>query len=257
MGSLILCHKKRAKHPYEISRVRMHIYTIEELCYYFCNNLYLIDYTIINRQLCDWLDEELELDELARELRYQLEQNAPIEQFLLTVLSHASIYSAAEITKIHNVLEHLKNQNEVEREKYKADNLLKTGEVASAILVYQSIVTKEWDESIVNANAFYGHVYGCLGAAYGRLFLYEEAANMYEKGYKVCFDDKMLKPYLYCCYRYLPEDQYVKMLSKEPVYLNLDAQLKEELKKANDQVDLDISEEQLKQWKKQYRRIDK
>ena len=124
MGSLILCHRKKAKHPYEITRIHMHIYTIEELCYYFCNNLYLIDYTIINKKLCDWLEEELELDDLAAELRVLLDQNCTTEQFLLTVLSHAAIYSAAEITKIHNVLEHLKNQNEVEREKYKADNLL-------------------------------------------------------------------------------------------------------------------------------------
>ena len=52
MGSLILCHKKRAKRPFEISRVHMRIYTIEELCYYICNNLYLIDYTIVNERLC-------------------------------------------------------------------------------------------------------------------------------------------------------------------------------------------------------------
>ena len=43
--------------------------TIEELCYYLCNNLYLIDYTIMNGQLCDWLDEELEMKALASELR--------------------------------------------------------------------------------------------------------------------------------------------------------------------------------------------
>lgn len=255
MGSLILCHKKRAKHPYEIARIHMHIYTIEELCYYFCNNLYLVDYTIANRQLCDWLDEELELDELAAELRNLLEQNASIEQFLLTVLSHASIYSAAEITKIHNVLEHLKNQNEVEREKYKADNLLSSGEIASAILVYQAIVNKEWDDSI--GREFYGRVYGCLGAAYGRMFLYEEAADMYEKGFEICQSPAMLKAYLYCCFRYLPEAQYVKMLSKEPVYLSLDAELKEELKQAEEQADLDIAEEAYEQWKREYRRTDK
>ena len=34
MGSLILCHKKRAKQPYMITRVHIRIYTIEELCYY-------------------------------------------------------------------------------------------------------------------------------------------------------------------------------------------------------------------------------
>lgn len=252
MGSLILCHKKKAKHPYEISRVHKRIYTIEELCYYFCNNLYLVDYTIVNRQLCDWLEEELELYDLAGELRSQLDQNGSVEQFLLTVLSHASIYSASEITRIHNVLEHLKNQNDVEREKYKADNLLKTGEVSSAILVYQSIVNKEWDDSV--GREFYGQVYGCLGAAFGRMLLYEEAAAMYEKGFQVCQDTNMLKAYLYCCYRYLPEAEYVKMLSAEPVYLSIASVLKEEVRRAAEQADVDVDDEQFLRWKKEYRR---
>lgn len=255
MGSLILCHKKKAKHPYEITRIHMYIYTIEELCYYFCNNLYLVDYTIVNRKLCDWLDDELELYELAATLRNLLDQNGSVEQFLLTVLSHASIYSAAEITKIHNVLEHLKNQNEVEREKYKADNLLNSGEVSSAILVYQSIVNKEWDDSI--GGEFYGRVYSCLGAAYGRMFLYEEAARMYEKAFEICRKPEMLKAYLYCCFRYMPENEYVKMLSREAVYLSLDAELKEDMKEAAQKVGVDIDGEAYEQWKREYRRSDK
>ena len=57
MGSIILCHKKKARRPYEITRVHRKIYTIEELCFFLCNHLYLIDYTIMNEQLCDWLEE--------------------------------------------------------------------------------------------------------------------------------------------------------------------------------------------------------
>ena len=75
MGSLILCHKKRARQPYVISRVHMKIYTIEELCYYICNNLYLIDYTIINQQLCDWIGRELDMEELSEHLREELRKN--------------------------------------------------------------------------------------------------------------------------------------------------------------------------------------
>ena len=59
MGNLVLCHDRRAVHPFEITRIHCRIYTIEELCYYLCNNLYLIDYTIMNEQLCGWLEEEL------------------------------------------------------------------------------------------------------------------------------------------------------------------------------------------------------
>ena len=90
MGSLILCHKKRAKRPFEISRVHMRIYTIEELCYYICNNLYLIDYTIVNERLCRWVGDELELPKLAEELRRLLRENGSMEEFVLTILKESN-----------------------------------------------------------------------------------------------------------------------------------------------------------------------
>ena len=61
--------------------------------------------------------------------------------------------------------------------KYKADSLQKSGEYETAILVYQSIINREWDNSI--SKIFYGRVYASLGAAYGSRFLYEEAAKVY------------------------------------------------------------------------------
>ena len=136
MGSLILCHNKRARQPYEIARIHMRIYTIEELCYYICNNLYLIDYTMVNRQLCNWIDRELELPKLAERLRDELRQNCTMEQFVLTILRESTIYATGDINKIQGILEHLQNLKDVERMKYKADSLQKSGEYETAILVY-------------------------------------------------------------------------------------------------------------------------
>ena len=104
MGSLILCHKKRAKQPYMITRVHIRIYTIEELCYYICNNLYLIDYTLMNRQLCEWIREELHMWELADQLLGQMEKNCTAEQFVLTILEKSNVYSPGEINKVQNML---------------------------------------------------------------------------------------------------------------------------------------------------------
>ena len=96
MGSLILCHSKRAKRPYEISRVHIRVYTIEELCYYICNNLYLVDYTIMNRGLCDWLYDELELKDMGEELRRELEKifigGEGYQNLFITVLSFGFKY---------------------------------------------------------------------------------------------------------------------------------------------------------------------
>ena len=95
MSSLILCHKKKARRAYEIARIHRRIYTIEELCYYLCNHLYLVDYTIMNEKLCDWLKEELELIELSDNLRNMLEQNASMDKFFVTIFGYSAIFTTA------------------------------------------------------------------------------------------------------------------------------------------------------------------
>lgn len=255
MGSLILCHKKRAKQPYVIARVHIRVFTIEELCYYICNNLYLLDDTFMNRRLCEWIREELQMRAMAEILLGELEKGCTVEQFALTILEMSDIYGMSEIHKIQSALERLQNQKEVEKAKLKADSLLESGQYASAIPVYQSIVCEEKDDSV--GKEFYGKAYGCLGSAYGKLFLYEEAAEAYKKGFELCEDTDMLKAYLYCCYRSMNPASYVKMLSGNSMYLSMDSLLKEELKQAKQRVNMDVEDTRIESWKKSYRRIDK
>ena len=253
MSSLILCHKKKAKQPYEIARIQRRIYTIEELVYYLCNHLYLIDYTIMNEHLCDWLEEELELKELSENLRRILEQNGTIERFVITILAYSSIYTTRELESIQDVLDKLKNQKPVEKQKYKADNLLQSGSVKSAIMAYQEIIHGEHDESV--GSEFYGKVYGCLGAAYGRLFLYEEAAKMYEAAFQICEEESMLKAYLYACRNYMNKEEYMQLMQRSQVYMNLNAIIEEEVTEIENKVQVLQYEASLENWKNQYRRI--
>jgi len=253
MGSIILCHKKRARHPYEISRIHCRIYTMEELCYYLCNHLYLIDYTIMNEQLCDWLEEELELRELADNLRQSLNQDGSAEQFAITILAHSSIYTTAELKHIQSVLDKLKNQKPIEKQKYKADNLLEGGAVKQAILIYQSIVHGERDDSV--DRKFYGRVYACLGAAYGRLFLYKEAAKMYEAAFQICEEEAMLKAYIYACRQYMPTEEYKVLLQKSQVFQGVEICLQEEIAELDQVMKFSLEEDTLEEWKEGYRRM--
>ncbi len=253
MSSLILCHKKKAKKAYEIARIHRKIYTIEELCYYLCNHLYLVDYTLVNTQISDWIREELALPELADELNHLLEQNGTLEQFVMSILTYASIYTSGELKRIQDVLEHLKNQKPVEKQKYKADNLLESGSVKSAIMVYREILYGERDESM--EGTFYGKVYACLGAAYGRLFLYKEAAKMYEAAYQICEDKDMLKAYLYASRSYMNGEEYMQLLQKSQLYQEVDSENVETAREIADSVTVLQYEDTLDHWKNQYRRI--
>ena len=71
-----------------------------------------------------------------------------VEKFVLTILKYSKIYRDPEMIRIQNVLERLKNQKDIERQKYKADNLLESGEIEEAILVYQAILNQEKDETV-------------------------------------------------------------------------------------------------------------
>jgi len=253
MGSLILCYKKHAEHPYEITRIRRRIYTMEELCYYLCNNLYLVDYTIMNDKLCQWVDKELGLEKLAEQLKELLANNDSIEKFVLCILEDSKIYTDSELIHITNVLEKLKNLKDVERQKFKGDNLLESGELEPAILVYQSILREEKDETV--DRKFYGRIYGCLGAAYGRAMLYEEAAKMYEAAYDVCREYSMVIAYLYACSRFMSNKEYREIIDSNAVFARADSELEERKKAILEAQPYHSFGNQLTEWKKLYRRM--
>ena len=252
MGSLVLCHDRHATHPYEITRIHCKIFTIEELCYYLCNNLYLIDYTIMNEQLCVWLDEELGMPRLAGQLRDVIRLRGSIEKFVLTILKDSKIYREPEMIRIQNVLERLRNQKDIERQKYKGDNLLESGEIEEAILVYQAILNQEKDES-VDAK-FYGRIYAGLGAAYGRLFLYQESARMYDRAYQICEDPRLLKPYLYASYKYMSLEEYHILLTKHDNYVEINAKMRQEIEDIRNSMQLELNDVLVEKRKRHYRR---
>ena len=252
MGNLILCHDRHATHPYEITRIHCRIFTIEELCFYLCNNLYLIDYTIMNEQLCTWIEEEIGMKELADSLRDVLRLRGSVEKFVLTILKASRIYREPQMIHIQNVLEHLKNQRDIERQKYKGDNLLESGEIEEAILVYQSILNQEKDESV--DEKFYGKIYAGLGAAYGRLFLYQESARMYDRAYQICEDKALLKPYLYASYKYMSLEEYHILITKHEDYMEVNAQMRREIDDIKGNLQVEPSPMLLEKWKRQHRR---
>ena len=98
-------------------------------------------------------------------------------------------------------------------------------------------------------------MYGCLGAAYGRLFLYKEAARMYEAAYQICEDESMLRAYLYACKKYMSNIEYNDLVQKSSIYQKIDKWLEEERQRLEDEVQYLAKEDTLSKWKDHYRRM--
>ena len=137
MSGYILCQVKRAKVPYYIENISTNIYSIEELCFYFYHNMYLLDETIINEELCFWLRDELGLKKLAQRLYGMLDDEVKLGDFILPVFKEINYLSMEEFRKLNQRIHKFAQEPEVLRQKLKGDYLMEHGKYVNAIKVYQ------------------------------------------------------------------------------------------------------------------------
>lgn len=194
MSGYILCQTKKAETPYYIENISVNIYTLEELCYYLYQNLYLIDRTVVNEELCGWIEKELELPALAAKLRPHLGKFADMEDILYPVFKEINYLTYEELKSLNARLTKLNREHPVARKKQKGDALVRNGMYVQAMKVYQEIleegIPSEAEEGLE------ARVYHNLGCAYSYLFQMEKALECFEKAWEKEKSTGNLKTYL-------------------------------------------------------------
>ena len=175
MSGYILCQTKKADKPFFVESINTNIYSLEELCYFLYHNLYLVDSSVINENLCIWISEELDLPRLAAKLRPHLGKFASAEDVLYPV--------------------------------FKEINYL-----VSAIKVYQQLLKKEELEQIRPGLTM--SVWHNLGCAYSYLFQMEKAMECFWEAFLTQSDPKELVCYL-LAYRSVKKPQEYENRLKE------------------------------------------
>ena len=99
-----LCLLPQAKKPYYIENIRTNIYSLEELCFYLYNNACLIDETLMNERLLDWLRDELGLKKLYRQLYEQLEKKDGAGFFILPIFREAGYLTNTQMREYQEEL---------------------------------------------------------------------------------------------------------------------------------------------------------
>ena len=66
--------------------------------------------------------------------------------------------------------------------------------------------------------------------------------------------NKMLEGYLYASSRYMPQDEYQKMVMGNEILLEIDNKLTEKIEKVRENINIEPSKELFEEWKKEYRR---
>lgn len=198
MGGLIFCSQALAKNPYYIQNISMNIYSIEELCYYLCNNLYLIDQNIKSEMLCQWIEKELGMKKLAAKLRQFVLGYGTDSMFVGYILRSIQYCEEEQIQEIEEILQQLNNKSEHEKRKVRADRLFENEKFQKALMEYRKIINEP--KEINTPKEFYGYIYYNMGAIYGKMFYYQEAKDCFLKANEILEDDESYHAMSWCLY---------------------------------------------------------
>ncbi len=205
-----LCLLPQARKPYYIENIRTDIYSLEELCFYLYHNDCLIDESLINERLCDWLRDELGLTRLYRQLYDQLEKKDGVGFFILPIFREAGYLTSQETREYQERLAKLEVQSEDMKQKLRGDYLVKENMFARAIWEYRQILKRKNPGKL--GVQFYAAVWNNMGAAHAGLFQFEQAAQCFLEAYNLVKTKETFRKYISALPLFLSEEEYQKRL---------------------------------------------
>ncbi len=206
-----MCIGEYAETPYYIEKVYVNVYSAEELCYVIYENAFLLDKDILDRKLTDWIDKQLKLHDLARDLIVLINQNASAAAFAGTILSYVGFYSKDEISRVESILRMNVSMNVFEKWKAKADFLVENRHFVLAISEYEKLLKSLPD----NETTLQANIYNNLGIAYLKLYLFDSAEKCFMSSYETDNNEEAYRNYLTVKRLSLSDDDYIRLIAEE------------------------------------------
>ena len=217
MGNVLLCTGRYAENPYHIESICANVYCVEELCYLFASNPFMIDAGIMDKELAGWLDEECGLTELSHQLLTLFQRGCQPGTFVNTILDYVNYLSREEREKIDAVLKDNAGLSQYEKQKKQGDFLMKNGRYQLALQEYDRLLSLLPETE----NELRPLLYHNMGVAYSHLFQFESAAKYLKKAYELSGREESGIQYLSAVRNQLSEGEYISFIADNGQYYEL------------------------------------
>jgi tetratricopeptide (TPR) repeat protein len=195
MGKLILCSGVRTKRPYIFLSSGIRIYSIEELCYYIYNHVYLIEEEMFTDSLFDWIGNDLMLEERVAKLKVLKEQKADLKTIVTVVLCSSDYYTESEIKALIRILDKIIDMPLIKRYFIRANEFLKDGQFFDALNEYRHMLCLEEASELTPEE--YGDVLHNMAVATAHIKGLEEATELFGQAYERNHREESLRQFLY------------------------------------------------------------
>ena len=215
-----LCVGEYCENAYNVEGLDIRVYSMEELCYCLKENAFLLDLSIMNDKLVDWIGEECKVWELAKQLYPMVHKQGSLSVFVVTILQYVGMYDPEEILQVEQVLKQGAGLSNLEKRKSQIDYMVEKRKYAAAIRGYDMLLETwnhlEQEGKELPAGKVRAAILHNKGVALTGLMFYDKAAYYFNEDWKTYPDREHLDAYLAAKRMELTEDAYVALAAQNP-----------------------------------------
>lgn len=231
MGRIIDTVGVMAKQPYTVPKVNVRIYTVEELCYVLSNHAFLLDGSIMDQDLANWLDDECHLPDLAKSLYTLIHQKGSPSALAGIILDYVGFGNTQQQKEVEELLRQSADMDPMTKMKNHGDFLVKKGHFTNAIQEYDVLLNR----LDATNHRMTGQVQHNKGIALCKMFRWKQAASCFLRALEEDPNDKNAELHYLAALRFsMSEDEYTNFLADHRMWYESSLELESMIKQAED-----------------------
>lgn len=208
-----VCVGKYATTPYEITNIGVCVYCVEELCFAMKENAFLLDMSLMNDKLVDWISDECGLRELARELYPLVHKKGSLSLFVTMILEYTGFYDQTVVRDVEAALKKGVRLSNVEKRKSQIDYLVQKKKYVAALRGY-GVLLEQWKQREAEGRELPGKevkadILHNKGVALAKLMLFSQAAECFWEAYETDGNENYFMAFLAAKRMELSESEYI------------------------------------------------
>lgn len=215
-----VCVGNYAKTPYRIPGLEINVYCMEELCYCMKENAFLLDLSLLDGGMVEWIEQECGLKELAGALHSLVHKKGSLSGFVVMILEYVGFYDSETIREVEQVLKQGAGLSSIEKRKSQVDYLVRKKKYVAALYGYD-LLLQRWEEqetegAVLPAVSCLAAILHNKGVAYAGLMRYDMAAEFFLLACGKDQREEYYVDYLAAKRMQLTENEYVAFAAGSP-----------------------------------------
>lgn len=219
-AEVMVCVGDYAQESYVLPKLGVRVYCMEELCYCLKENAFLLDCSVMNDELLDFIRKDCQLPGLAQALHPLARRQETFSEFVSRILTYVGLYDPETVLQVEETLKAGSGLSDYEKLKLQTDHLAQQKRYEEALKSYDRLLAhiRENQEMEVPAlQVLTADILHNKGVIYARQMLYGQAAELFCQAWKTSGEQQAyFADYLAARRMQLPERDYVALVAECP-----------------------------------------